>query len=159
MAKIESDIVVKESTLAKFIGIVVVFFAAIGFLFWLYQKIVGGEKVNFPDAEFVNGDGSIDANWVQNSMPSFVSDLHKTLNKSYSLLGSYWTSSDDRCEALKRVVGLNNNQIRAVHNSYKETFKQTIRRDLQDVNTDGCGAFQREYGDLLMTKLNELNLP
>ena len=61
---------------------------------------------------------------------------------------------------MQRVVDLNNNQIKAVANSYKNNYGFTMRQDLDGITRDGCLDFfvKESAYDKLRKKLDELSL-
>lgn len=132
----------------------------------IYQKVSGKKgKIKVPDAAYLPGGGNVSKVFLTNGSISFVAELEDTLLKDYS----FWQDRSARCTTLKRLYETtNDNQLIVVHNLFKNNFKTTIRRLLVD-KEDGCGvewlrwggglAFADEYGELLLGRLNKLQLP
>lgn len=151
MARIESDISIKESTLvtiaAKLIGLLLTAYV----LYRIYKKIVG--EVQYPDTEYVTGGGDVTTVFISKSLPGYISELHDVLTTSYYL------DASPRCRAYERLEKLNDNQIIHVANEYKNQFKQTIRQSMSSTYMDACSIGRKQYDKYLLSRFDRLNIP
>ena len=84
---------------------------------------------------------------------SIMADLSSTLL-------NFILDASVRCDALKRYYqDPTDNDFKIIANRFKNQNKKTIRNAINATYTDGCGIFQPEYSDLVIQRLNELNIP
>lgn len=79
----------------------------------------------------------------------------------HSALRSSALTSSGRCEALYDALQWNDNQLRLLHNTYKNAYGKTIGADLQGTYTDDCSILGWTGGGLnaqLQSKLDALGL-
>jgi len=83
---------------------------------------------------------------------SYSIELRAVLTTSTSVLNT-------RCEVLQRAYeDLNENELRAVYNDYKNRFDTTLKLDLQATWTSGCYLWQPDYRELLIDRLNKMEV-
>ncbi len=152
--EVRKDVGINLSTIYKFIFICIV----LGVGYWFFGKkikVLFKKKIHLPDSQYKNTDGTVSSSFLQSELPSIVTSLRSVLTTTY------WNplGGSERCKAMQRIVELNNNQIRAVANSYKNNYNTTIRQDLDAIVLDGClDFFQESAYDKLRKKLDELSL-
>ena len=153
--EIRKDVGINLSTIYKVILILIV----LGAGYWFFGKkikVLFKKKIHLPDAQYKSSDGGVTGQWLQAELPSIVTSLRSVLT------ATYWNplGGSERCEAMQRVVDLNNNQIKAVANSYKNNYGFTMRQDLDGITRDGCLDFfvKESAYDKLRKKMDELSL-
>lgn len=143
---------IPNRSVAKAGGILLIIIVIIAILFWVFSEFDDGGDV--PDSEYKEGDGDVSNAFLNSELAGIVSNLYNALNNY-----SYGLTDSTRCEAYKQVLMLNNNQLKAVANSYKKSYKTTLRQAMSDTNRDGCAFWAVQHGDLLQKRLNELYIP
>ncbi len=75
------------------------------------------------------------------------------------LSGNALTSSG-RCEALYDALQWNDNQLRVIHNTYKNAYGDTLHASVSDIYTDDCSWMGMSDGQntTLLQRLNLLGL-
>ena len=142
----------------KVIGIVVLIIVLIlAYKFWLAPKLKSlfQTNINVPDQPYQPNGGGVSGDFVQNKLPSIVSNLNA------ALVSSCYTTCPERCERFRQVNNLTDNEIIAVANSYKNTYRTTLLVDCSKITRDGCTSLFG-YGDAqhekLIANLKRLNL-
>lgn len=104
------------------------------------------------DAKLRSGGGDVTQAFYD-SRKATAERLNDTLSGN-ALLNS------GRCEALYDALKWNPNQLRVIHNAYKNNFGVTLYSDLSDSYTDDCGFLGLSDGlnTTLMKTLESLNL-
>jgi hypothetical protein len=164
--QIENVVQQRPAKVLKGMAIVVLVIVFLLILVTINRKVSGQkDRVKVPDAGYINGGGDVTQDFLKNGLMSFVSELEKTLLADYW----FWQDRSARCDALKRLYEtINDNELIAVHNAFKNQFKTTIHRLLL-AKEDGCGIswlwigdglnMKKEYGHLLLQRINKLQLP
>ncbi len=147
---------VSQFTIFKIVGGIILLII-LYFVLWPYIKkrwaTLFSTKVS--DVPPRVGGGSVTDSFIKSEMESYV----KGLRDAFENDGWLGSNSSDNCEQYKRVLNdLNDNQIIAVANSYKNTFGETIRVRVNKASS-GCGFLGTDYKSMLVAKLNALSIP
>jgi len=104
------------------------------------------------DAKLRSGGGDVTAAFWENRK-NLARRLNETLT-SNALLNS------GRCEALYNALQLNPNQLRVLHNAYKNKYGHTLLKDVESTYTDDCGWLGMSDGlnVTFVSTLESLNL-
>ena len=116
-----------------------------------FNTLLGGNtlKVETPDISYTPTGGEVKLDFLP---ASYSIELRAVLTTSTSILNT-------RCEVLKRAYeDLNENELRAVYNDYKNRFDTTLKLDLQATWTSGCHLWQPDYRRLLIDRLNKMEV-
>ncbi len=134
---------------AKWIGLAVVVLT----LWWLFRPYF---RVLFglvpEDAKIQVGGGDVTADFYS-QRKNVAGRLHETLT------GNALTSSG-RCQALYDALQWNDNQLRVIHNAYKNAHGGTLHNAIGATYTDDCSYLGMSDGlnTTLLQKLNTLGL-
>ncbi len=134
---------------AKWIGLAVIVLT----LWWLFRPYF---RVLFglvpEDAKMQAGGGDVTADFYS-QRKNVAGRLHETLT------GNALTSSG-RCQALYDALQLNDNQLRVIHNAYKNAHGDTLHSAIGATYTDDCSYLGMSDGlnTTLLEKLNTLGL-
>lgn len=153
---LNKDVGINQSTILKWTGYLVV---ALVILYFVYPKIksfFSGWFVNVADVPYnVSGDGSVDSTAKKSYYEGLVQQLHLALTTSYTT----GFQASPRCKAYERwVKELNNNEFRYCCNVYKNSYRKTIRQQMNELNWSGCGT-GTDYGKSFQIKLDTLSIP
>jgi hypothetical protein len=104
------------------------------------------------DAPFEQGGGDVTVAFYQ-KRSNAARRLRETLTSNA-------LTSDGRCEAIYDANSLNANELRLIHNTYKNKFGDTLYSDLGSVYTDDCSFLGMSSGlnEQLAGKLNAIGL-
>ncbi len=104
------------------------------------------------DVPMQSGGGDVYSDFY-NKRKNISSRLNETLS------GNALTSNG-RCEALYDALQWNDNQLRLIHNLYKNTYGSTLHNDASATYTDDCGWLGMNQGQntALAERLNLLGL-
>jgi len=122
-------------------------------LWWLlrpYFRVLFGLVPE--DARLQTGGGDVPADFYA-QRKNTAKRLHDTLT------GNALTSSG-RCQALYDALQWNDNQLRVIHNAYKNTHGDTLHSAISATYTDDCSFLGMSDGlnTTLLQKLNTLGL-
>ena len=122
-------------------------------LWWLlgpYRRVLFGLVP--ADAAFTAGGGDVTA--------AFYRQRKHTAARLREVLRGNALTGSGRCEALYDALGWNDNQLRLIHNTYKNAYGQTLHSALGETYTDDCSFLGTSDGlnNDLMQKLNNLAL-
>lgn len=116
-----------------------------------FNTWLGGNtlKVETPDVSYTPTGGAVKVDFLP---ASYSIELRAVLTSSTSIFNT-------RCEVLKRAYeDLNENELRAVYNDYKNRFDTTLKLDLQATWTSGCYLWQPDYRQLLIDRFNKMEV-
>lgn len=131
---------------AKWIGLAV----AMLMLWWWFRPYLMVLFGMLPDdVQLQAGGGDVTSDFY-NRRKSIAGRLHDTLS------GNALTSSG-RCEALYDALQWNDNQLRVIHNTYKNAYGETLHSAIGATYTDDCSYLGMSDG-LNTTLLQRLNL-
>lgn len=122
-------------------------------LWWLFRPWI---RVLFglvpEDAPLQTGGGDVSAIFYE-QRKNTARRLQKSLTGNALL-------SEGRCEALYDALQWNANELRLIHNTYKNTYGETLLAAAGATYTDDCGWFGLNEGlnKALIEKLNALGL-
>lgn len=104
------------------------------------------------DAQMQQGGGDVRA--------GFYAERRNKASALHNALTSNALTSNGRCNQIFTVLGWNSNETRIVHNAYKNRYGSTIYADLDEIQTDDCGWFGMDDGnvDTLRARLESLGL-
>ncbi len=117
---------------------------------WINEWFGGNTlKVETPDISYTPTGGEVQLDFLP---ASYSIELRAILTTSTSVLNT-------RCEVLQRAYeDLNENELRAVYNDYKNRFDTTLKLDLQATWSSGCYLWQPDYRELLIDRLNKMEV-
>ena len=81
---------------------------------------------------YKGGDGSVDDDFIEDEIEVLAKNLNRVLN--YRV----WLDGRARCQQLKRVLDLNDNELRALVIYYSDRYKSDLYSDIDALNTTGC---------------------
>ena len=154
---VNRDVGINQSTILKWTGYLLLAAIVFYFVFPKVKSFFSGWFVNVADAPYnISGDGSVDTTAKKSYYEGLVSQLQLGLTTSYST-GFQATA---RCKAYERwVKELNSNEFRYCANIYKNTYRKTIRQQINELNWSGCGVTGTDYGRSFQIKLDTLSIP
>ncbi len=134
---------------AKWLALFVVALA----LWWLFKpyfRVLFGLVPD--DATLQSGGGDVLADFY-NSRKNIARRLNDALS------GNALTS-DGRCEALYDALSWNDNELRVIHNAFKNNYGETLHSAVSSTYTDDCGwlGMSHDQNAALVEKLNLLGL-
>lgn len=104
------------------------------------------------DAPYKKGGGDVTAAFASN-VGNKVQQIRKGIQDD-SVFGS-----DLRCNTLNEIIYYNDNELRMIHNQYKNKYGITLYGDLNNISGDGCAnLFSQEAHIALKNKLGKLSL-
>ncbi|MCB0534434.1 MAG: hypothetical protein KDD14_19695 [Saprospiraceae bacterium] len=122
-------------------------------LWWLFRPYFSRLFGLIPeDAKLLAGGGDVTAQFYE-QRKNVARRLHDSLTGNALL-------SEGRCEALYDALQWNANELRLIHNTYKNAYGETLLDAASATYTDDCGWFGLNEGlnSALMEKLNALQL-
>jgi hypothetical protein len=102
------------------------------------------------DAQYQKGGGDVTTAFEANAK-------NKVMQIRKGIHDDAWLGSDIRCNTLGDVMSYNDNELRLIHNNYKNRYGITLYSDLNNIVSDGCSnPFSTEITILLKEKLSKL---
>jgi hypothetical protein len=102
------------------------------------------------DSPYQKGGGDVTAAFASNSSNK-IQQIRKGIHDDA------WFGSDIRCNSLGEIMSYNDNELRLIHNEYKNRYGITLYSDLNNIVGDGCSnLFSTELTILLKEKLSKL---
>ncbi|MEZ4941824.1 MAG: hypothetical protein R3D58_13170 [Saprospiraceae bacterium] len=122
-------------------------------LWWLFRPYFRVLFGLVPDDAFLQSGGGDVTTEFYNNRKNIARRLHDALT------GNALTT-EGRCEALYDALQWNDNQLRVIHNTYKNNYGDTLKSDVTSTFTDDCGWFGMNDGQntALIEKLNLIGL-
>jgi len=137
---------------SKNAGSIGLFLAALVAWFWLrpYFRVLFGLVPD--DAKLQAGGGDVTA--------QFYADRKNKARRLHESLTANALTSSGRCEATYDALQWNDNELRVMYNTYKNSYGDTLLEAVKGVYTDDCGWFGMSEGlnGQLIAKLNAAGL-
>ena len=104
------------------------------------------------DAAFQKGGGDVTSSFEANAK-------NKVMQIRKGIHDDAWFGSDIRCNSLSEVISFNDNELRLIHNLYKNRYGITLYSDINNVAGDGCSNFfSTEITILIKERLAKLGI-
>ena len=124
-------------------GVLAVYFAFKPLWFRIFGQVP-------EDVPFQKSGGDVTAAFASNAK-------NKVMQIRKGIHDDAWFGSDIRCNTLGEVMSFNDNELRLIHNNYKNRYGITLYSDLNNITGDGCSnLFSTETTILLKEKLSKL---
>lgn len=110
------------------------------------------------DAQLQMGDGDVYRSFYD-QRGDVASKLSKGLSAGWLESVPFFGGNDLRCDVLYEALQWNSNQLRVVHNAYKNANGETLYSALQALSTDACSSFLGDgLNEQLSARLKTLGL-
>ena len=126
-------------------GVLAVYFAFKPLWFRLFGQVP-------EDAAFQKGGGDVTSSFEANAK-------NKVMQIRKGIHDDAWFGSDIRCNSLSELMSFNDNELRLIHNQYKNRYGITLYSDINNVSGDGCAnLFSTETTVLIKERLAKLGI-
>jgi hypothetical protein len=104
------------------------------------------------DAQYQKGGGDVTAAFEANAK-------NKVMQIRKGIHDDAWLGSDIRCNTFTEMMSYNDNELRLIHNGFKNRYGITLYSDINNVSGDGCSnPFSTEITILIKERLAQLGI-